>query len=139
MNLSDLKPKAGTGIVRNRRVREPQENPFLDEDMEGNLKQSYELGQDYEITVSGWWEVDTIKRGESAGQEIDRLRGDAAEVVSFLRRAANELGIGVTIQTVDASPDDVKEGDELVTVKYMGVERRQYTKSEPDPDAENGQ
>jgi hypothetical protein len=89
------------------------------------LETSYQEGKDYEVgPIPGWYEDGTIMRGERAGEPTQRLAGDAATVVSMLRTAANKLNIGVSIEVVPA-----KRGKNMVIVKYMGKERKNYTRS----------
>lgn len=122
LDLSALTPVEGSGMSPRRNTRTAGPNPFLDN---GWLLKSYEEGQDYEIgPVSGWYEDTTIQRGERAGEPTQKLVGDAAQVVSMLRTAANKLDIGVSIEIVPGK----RKG--TVVIKYLGKERRAYTRGE---------
>lgn len=127
MDLGALAPTPGSGMSRRRGTRTAGPNPFLDE---GWLQQSYDDGQDYELVVKGWWIDDTIKRGDRAGEPTTRLQGDAAEIVSLLRSAAAKLGIGVSVEVVPALGKNGKELKDTVVVKYLGKDRKNYTRAE---------
>lgn len=120
MDFSAIKPIAGKGLSRRQATRTATENPFI---TEGYLLASYERGVDYELTVPGSY-VDYDKRtkdkttGVVTTSKSTKLTGDAAEVVNMLRRAANELNIGVRVEVVPGA----RKG--TYTVKYLGVNRK---------------
>lgn len=132
MNLNALKPKSGKGMPARKYNRRNGPNPFLegfpgqDDPKVGTLLDSYERDQDFEITVPGQWIDDVIKKGPKVGQPIQRLVGDAAEVESMLRSAANALNIGVSIKM------DPPTAKGLITVHYIGKVRANYAQDEPD-------
>lgn len=116
LDLENLMPAVGTGLTKRKGSRVAGPNPFLDNDW---LLDSYKTGTDYEITVAGKYEIVVATRGVHEGEEVERLTGDAADVVALLRSASNKLGIGVRIEVVPAR----RKGQ--LTVKYLGVERKQ--------------
>lgn len=116
IDFSTVQPVQGSGLTPRKGSRTAGPNPFLDE---GWLYRSYETGEDEEITVPGKYVTVIRERGEHAGEEIQKLTGDAADVVAMLRSASNKLGIGVIVQVVPA-----KRG--YMTVKYLGKERKQH-------------
>lgn len=159
MDFSTLAPVRGTGLTRRSSGREAGPNPFLDN---GWLKESYDLhmtngspeGADFEVTVPGSW-VSAVKlRGKNKGAAYEKLTGDAASVVRMLRDAADKLEIGVAIECVPAirvvnagkRNERVEEIDGMVTVKYLGKERKVYAAREdtdtngeaPDADEDEG-
>lgn len=95
----------------------------------GYLWKSFEDGKWYDLPVSGGWVVDTIKKGTRKGQEVDRLEGDAAEVVRQLREAAAALGIGVAIKyfpvLIKGGAKKGQEAPDMVLIKYLGQQRKQ--------------
>lgn len=116
IDFTAIEPVRGSGLTPRKGSRTSGPNPFLDE---GWLLRSYESGQDEEITVAGKYETVVRERGDHAGEEVEKLTGDAADVVAMLRSASNKLGIGVIIQVVPAK----RKGQ--MTVKYLGKERKQ--------------
>lgn len=134
LNLSKLKPAEGKGMPARKYSRRNGPNPFLEGFPEqadpkvGTLLDSYERDKDFDVTVPGQWIEDTIKKGPRIGQPIQRLIGDAAEVESLLRSAANSLGIGVSIKM------DPPTSKGMITVHYIGKVRTVY--GETDDSAE---
>lgn len=125
VDLAKLAPVKGAGMAPRevtRKPRDEQPNPFL---TEGWLQQSYETGQDYEVTVNGEWSISKVKKGPRKGEEIERLTGEAAEVTKMLREASNKLGIGVTIQYAQATTRTGKDIPGKVVVHYLGKVRKQ--------------
>lgn len=126
-----VKPKKSAAKIQRtstRTARDLGPNPFLDSKVEGNLDQSYKAFKagkladaTYEVTVEGTWETYTQKRGAAKGKEGKRLNGDADRVTRWLRDAADQLGIGVAIQYVEAKP---VSGKAHTTVVYMAKERK---------------
>lgn len=128
MDLANLAPAVGPGLVRRVNTRAPAErgpNPFLDN---GWLQASYDTGKDYFVTVDGGWEPSVIKKGPQRGEPTERLSGDAAEVVKLIRDAADKLNIGVAIQY--SIPTRKVKGNEVdiagkVTIHYLGKRRKE--------------
>lgn len=143
MDLSALKPRKATNpdaVKRQggggRKGRDLGPNPFLDPKMDGNLEQSYRLFKagktaeaTFEVTVAGKMENYTQSRGAQKGQPGTRLTGDADTVVRWLRDAAEQLGIGVSIRTVPATDSKGKEVPGKFTVIYRGQNRKQSQKN----------
>lgn len=133
LDLAKLKPAAGKGMPARKYNRRGGPNPFLEgftgqkDPKVGTLLYSYENDKDFDVTVAGEWIEDTIKKGPKKGQPIQRLIGDAAEVESMLRSAANSLGIGVSVKM-----DPPVDG--LITIHYLGKERASYGPSDDDTD-----
>lgn len=131
----NLKPSVGKGMPARKYQRRNGPNPFLEgfegaEDPKlGTLLDSFERNQDYAVTVKGAWVDDTVKKGPRIGQPVQRLVGEAAEVESMLRAAANALGIGVTIQM---EPPTSKG---LITIHYLGKVRTQYGQTDDSPES----
>ena len=99
-------------------------NPFLDKTWPFNLENSYKAGKAFEITLPGHIEKGVIKSGDREGQTVERVRGDAAVAQTLLRDASNklDLGVSITVDTVDAEGKKVPEGH--LVVKYKGQKRR---------------
>src|SRR5690242_7488798 len=105
MDLTTLTPRA-TDWTPNRPGRKSSEegpNPFLEN---GWLKESYDKGQAYSVTVPGAFEDQQATRNDNgtrvpafdeSGQPVMKsvLTGDAATVVKMLRKAGESLKIGV--------------------------------------------
>ena len=124
---------------RARAGRDYGPNLFLEKHPEsgapqGYLMQSYNADKWYDVPVQGYWEEGTIQKGVRKGQPTERLVGDAAEVVRQLREAAAALGIGVSIKyAAETFKSGAKKGQEVperIVVKYLGTERKQYTKND---------
>lgn len=95
----------------------------------GYLWKSFEDGDWYDLPVSGGLVLVEGKRGKSKGQEIEKLDGDAAEVVRQLREAATALGIGVSVKYFDVlakgGPNKGQPVAGKILIKYLGQPRKQ--------------
>lgn len=116
LNLENLAPVETTMSPR-KAPREAVANPFL---TEGWMLRTYESGKAEEVTVPGAY-IDGVRKDRKTGEEtpIQKLTGDAAQVVNLIRYAADALGIGVRVEVVPAK----RKG--YMVVKYLGQERRQ--------------
>jgi len=123
MPLEISAPVASAAPIERRAGRGVDHGPnlFLDN---GWLKASYDSGKTYELTVNGKWEESAIQKGQNKGQPVQRLTGDAAEVVRQLREAANTLGIGVTIKDYPVQNRAGKEVAGKLLIKYLGIKRK---------------
>jgi hypothetical protein len=129
LDFTTLTPREGTGIVRVRRGRTGEPNPFLDEDF-GHLGTSYETGQDFEVGPVGGQLVEyTVTKGAHAGELSTKWTGDVVKVVGLIRDAAAELGMGVSMDIVPAVNGRGKELTGQAIVKYLAKERRQYRRN----------
>lgn len=117
LDLSALAPTPGNGLSRKARGKTAGPNPFLEQ---GLLFKSYEEGQDYWVgPFAGAQEDYVIQRGDKTGQTGQRWTGEVAEVISLIRRASNELQIGVAI---DVQPTK-RKGQYMIG--YLGKQRKQ--------------
>lgn len=108
---------------RGRAAADTGPNPFI---VNGWLKQSFDQGKAYSVTVPGTWEDVTKKNREGVDVTRNMLRGDAATVVKLIRAASNELNIGVAIETATGR----RKG--TIEVKYLGQKRKEARKPKTD-------
>lgn len=138
LNVSDMGAKKTTlpaRVSNGRKGADLGPNPFLDKEWDFNLKNSYELGEGYEITVDGGIEMLPAVRGAVKGQPVEKLTGDAYVAERLIRKAADELGIGSTVKCF-AGKAPSKGGDLTrnvpkgkVLIMYMGMKRKQSRKT----------
>ena len=107
-----------TTMSERRSGRVAAENPFLTNNW---VLDSYENGRAMAVEVPGTF-VEYVRTGKQAGPAV-KLDGDAVSAVTMIRRAADALHIGVRVETVAAK----RKG--YITIKFMGVERKQTKKS----------
>ncbi len=133
-------PEDAEDIIQ-RRGRSTEPNPFLDE---GWLEESYQQGKTKAIVVAGGWEtrqkLTRVGKGqplepafdEETGDPIlhDVLTGDAATAVALIRRAADYLGIGVSVIAEPVTGPRGKVVAGQVRVRYLGKERKQRREEE---------
>ena len=112
-DFSALKP-ATTDMTPRRTGRAPAENPFLTNDW---VLKSYESGTAFAVEVPGEW-VSYTRTGKNPGPAT-KLSGDAVSAVTMIRKAAEELGIGVRIEYGESK----KKGH--VQIKFLGTVRKQ--------------
>lgn len=143
--MIEIQAPQPTTRIETSRGRKPSDepNPFIDNEW---LWQNYEAVMAHEgtaaeiadtltqsVTVAGGWESRqaTNKSGDllvdaETGDPIMReaLIGDAAKVVSLIRKAADAHNIGVSVQAVPATNDRGKIIKGMVEVKFLAKERK---------------
>lgn len=134
LNLADLSPAESdwTPAPRGRQAIDKGPNPFL---TEGWLKRTFDNGKAEKVTVAGHWEEvqatvnqdgKRVPKFDASGQPVMKqaLKGDAADVVSMIRDAADAMKIGATINPVKGRRNGT------VTIHYLGIKRRKTTPKE---------
>lgn len=115
-------------LAKRTATRTAGDNPFVSR---GWLLESYNEGKTMDFVAEGGYETYQRKTKAEDGTVVlvdaDRMGGDAGVVTAMLRRAADELNIGVTIQYAKGP----RKG--TVIVKYLGKAR----KAAPAAKAEN--
>jgi hypothetical protein len=127
MDLTALAPEP-TEMTARKATRSAGPNPFLDN---GWIRQSYDTSTAYQVTVAGEWQDKPVKAKNDAGEMVETgeirptLTGDAANVVYLVRQAAEKEGLGVRVETVQATRKNGNPIAGQVTVKYQGIARKQ--------------
>lgn len=135
LELSPPVPATEVPPLRSTSAKDKGPNPFLEPHPhtdpaqnfpEGWLAKSYDDGVWYDVgPVQGHWEDGEIRKGGRKGQPTRRMVGDAAEITRWLRDAATELGIGVSIKYFPVKNKNGTEAKDRVLVKYLGTNRKQ--------------
>lgn len=125
MDFNALTPVVAEFPTRTRNRGTAGPNPFI---TNGWLKGSYDRNEAQSVTVPGAYEEYVSKKGASAGETRQRLTGDAAQIVSLLRAAADELNIGVSIDVAQAM-NGKREVKGQMTITYLGHKRKAPRKS----------